>query len=238
MQRQPSAEPVSATKLKAVRTSEEGMQARIDVVRNFEELIQSDETIQYTLTPESMRDLDVSTALFFVFVCFVSLLGDFCYRFQFCTGISLTQMLHCSCHRSRAVPSPRSAPSSRSRPGRVKKHAGALPVVRLRSPGIARGRLLRRPGHRALGHTLCRMRTKLPATCPQGLPRTALLSQGRFLPSRRNRVARTGPRLETRGSPANPSPSSPSSSVRLVLPARASSHPSPSHRAYHLQVWP
>ncbi|KAK4144274.1 uncharacterized protein C8A04DRAFT_11640 [Dichotomopilus funicola] len=59
LQRQPSAEPVSATKLKAVRTSEEGMQARIDVVRNFEELIQSDETIQYTLTPESMRDLDL-----------------------------------------------------------------------------------------------------------------------------------------------------------------------------------
>jgi hypothetical protein len=51
----------SSTKLKAVRTSEEGMQARIDVVRNFEELIQSDQTIQYTLTPESMRDLEVST---------------------------------------------------------------------------------------------------------------------------------------------------------------------------------
>jgi hypothetical protein len=54
----------SSTKLKAVRTSEEGMQARIDVVRNFEELIQSDQTIQYTLTPESMRDLEVSTNLF------------------------------------------------------------------------------------------------------------------------------------------------------------------------------
>lgn len=52
----------SSTKLKAVRTSEEGMQARIDVVRNFEELIQSDQTIQYTLTPESMRDLEVSVA--------------------------------------------------------------------------------------------------------------------------------------------------------------------------------
>ncbi|KAK4149961.1 hypothetical protein C8A00DRAFT_37450 [Chaetomidium leptoderma] len=48
----------SSTKLKAVRTSEEGMQARIDVVRDFEELIQSDQTIQYTLTPESMRALD------------------------------------------------------------------------------------------------------------------------------------------------------------------------------------
>lgn len=37
-------------KFKPTRTSEE------DVVKNFEELIQSDETIQYTLTPQSMRD--------------------------------------------------------------------------------------------------------------------------------------------------------------------------------------
>ncbi|KAK4163633.1 hypothetical protein QBC43DRAFT_57807 [Cladorrhinum sp. PSN259] len=47
----------ASSKVKPVRTSEDGgMQARIDVVRNFEELIQSDQTIQYTLTPESMRD--------------------------------------------------------------------------------------------------------------------------------------------------------------------------------------
>ncbi|GAB1313820.1 hypothetical protein MFIFM68171_04030 [Madurella fahalii] len=56
-QQHPSGSP-SSTKIKAVRTSEEGMQARIDVVRDFEELIQSDQTIQYTLTPESMRDID------------------------------------------------------------------------------------------------------------------------------------------------------------------------------------
>lgn len=49
-----------SSKIKPVRTSEEGMQARIDVVRNFEELIQSDQTIQYTLTPENMRDTAVS----------------------------------------------------------------------------------------------------------------------------------------------------------------------------------
>ncbi|KAH6649694.1 hypothetical protein F5144DRAFT_479717 [Chaetomium tenue] len=55
---QASSDSPSSTKLKAVRTSEEGMQARIDVVRDFEELIQSDQTIQYTLTPESMRDLE------------------------------------------------------------------------------------------------------------------------------------------------------------------------------------
>jgi hypothetical protein len=50
----------SNNKLKAVRTPEESPVAtRADVARNFEELIQSDQTIQYTLTPESMRD-DVS----------------------------------------------------------------------------------------------------------------------------------------------------------------------------------
>lgn len=41
----------------AARSSEESVAtSRADVERNFEELIQSDETIQYTLTPQSMRD--------------------------------------------------------------------------------------------------------------------------------------------------------------------------------------
>jgi len=53
----------STTKLKPVRTSEETTRSRKDVARNFEELIQSDQTIQYTLTPENMRDIDVSPAL-------------------------------------------------------------------------------------------------------------------------------------------------------------------------------
>ncbi|KAK1783415.1 hypothetical protein QBC45DRAFT_87355 [Copromyces sp. CBS 386.78] len=51
----------SSNKLRPVRTSEEGSvaaQSREDVARNFEELIQSDQTIQFTLTPESMRDID------------------------------------------------------------------------------------------------------------------------------------------------------------------------------------
>ncbi|EAA29968.2 hypothetical protein GE21DRAFT_7041 [Neurospora crassa] len=51
----------STNKLRLVRTSEEGStagQSRQDVARNFEELIQSDQTIQFTLTPESMRDID------------------------------------------------------------------------------------------------------------------------------------------------------------------------------------
>ncbi|KAK3360315.1 hypothetical protein B0T25DRAFT_127289 [Lasiosphaeria hispida] len=49
----------STTRLKPVRTSEETTHSRDrDVARNFEELIQSDETIQYTLTPEGMRDMD------------------------------------------------------------------------------------------------------------------------------------------------------------------------------------
>ncbi|OIW28519.1 hypothetical protein CONLIGDRAFT_681473 [Coniochaeta ligniaria NRRL 30616] len=44
-------------RLKAVRTSEESPVAKkVDMARNFEDLIQSDETIQYTLTPESARD--------------------------------------------------------------------------------------------------------------------------------------------------------------------------------------
>lgn len=46
---------------KAVRTSEEHSPGHADsVARNFEELIQSNQTITYTLTPENMRELDVS----------------------------------------------------------------------------------------------------------------------------------------------------------------------------------
>jgi hypothetical protein len=54
-----SSSSASTSRLKPVRTSEETTRSRKDVVRNFEELIHSDETIQYTLTPESMRDIDV-----------------------------------------------------------------------------------------------------------------------------------------------------------------------------------
>lgn len=44
---------------KAKRASEESTSSRsVDVARNFEELIQSNETLQYTLTPENMRDID------------------------------------------------------------------------------------------------------------------------------------------------------------------------------------
>ncbi|KAJ4306071.1 hypothetical protein N0V88_000867 [Collariella sp. IMI 366227] len=59
---QPASGSPTSAKFKAVRTSEEDLQAQIDVVRNFEELIQSDQTIQFTLTPESMRDLDSRSA--------------------------------------------------------------------------------------------------------------------------------------------------------------------------------
>lgn len=53
------APPAAANKMKPVRTSEESTTMRPeDVARNFEELIQSDETIQFTLTPENMRDID------------------------------------------------------------------------------------------------------------------------------------------------------------------------------------
>lgn len=53
----------NGSRLKAVRTPDESpITNNGDTARNFEELIQSDETIQYTLTPSSARD-DVSGAL-------------------------------------------------------------------------------------------------------------------------------------------------------------------------------
>ncbi|OBR07792.1 hypothetical protein CH63R_09313 [Colletotrichum higginsianum IMI 349063] len=54
----------STNKIRAVRTSEDTKApGRVDnLARNFEELIQSDQTIQYTLTPESMRDLGANRA--------------------------------------------------------------------------------------------------------------------------------------------------------------------------------
>ncbi|KAF6814651.1 hypothetical protein CPLU01_14341 [Colletotrichum plurivorum] len=50
-------------KIRAVRTSEDSKASTHNLARNFEELIQSDQTIQFTLTPESMRDMDVSPTL-------------------------------------------------------------------------------------------------------------------------------------------------------------------------------
>jgi len=55
-------ESPSSTRFKAKRTSEDSNLSRpADMARNFEELIQSNATLQYTLTPENMRDIDVST---------------------------------------------------------------------------------------------------------------------------------------------------------------------------------
>ncbi|KAM0502056.1 hypothetical protein ACHAPB_004865 [Verticillium nonalfalfae] len=52
----------NAGKIRPLRTSEEskGSPRVENVARNFEELIQSDQTIQYTLTPENMRDVKPS----------------------------------------------------------------------------------------------------------------------------------------------------------------------------------
>ncbi|KAI0100139.1 hypothetical protein GGR51DRAFT_551644 [Nemania sp. FL0031] len=51
-------ESSSPARFKPKRTSEESSSNRsVDVARNFEELIQSNETLQYTLTPENMRDM-------------------------------------------------------------------------------------------------------------------------------------------------------------------------------------
>ncbi|KAK7423619.1 hypothetical protein QQZ08_008973 [Neonectria magnoliae] len=51
------------SRLKAVRTSEENASRSENVARNFEELIQSNQTITYTLTPENMRDMDHKRSL-------------------------------------------------------------------------------------------------------------------------------------------------------------------------------
>ncbi|KAG6165613.1 hypothetical protein E4U11_000262 [Claviceps purpurea] len=48
----------AGSRLKPVRTSEDGSSRSESVARNFEELIQSNQTITYTLTPETMRDVD------------------------------------------------------------------------------------------------------------------------------------------------------------------------------------
>jgi hypothetical protein len=50
-------------KLKAVRTSEDSVPSAIeDKSKSFEQLIRSDQTIQYTLTPANMRDISVCKA--------------------------------------------------------------------------------------------------------------------------------------------------------------------------------
>lgn len=57
----------ATTRMKATRTSEEHVPSHAEsVARNFEELIHSNQTITYTLTPENMRDMDVSVHGVFV----------------------------------------------------------------------------------------------------------------------------------------------------------------------------
>lgn len=54
------ASSVSSHKMRATRGSQDSTATRPEeLARNFEELIQSNETIQYTLTPENMRELEV-----------------------------------------------------------------------------------------------------------------------------------------------------------------------------------
>lgn len=56
----PSASSTSSHKVRGARGSQDSTATRPeDVARNFEDLIQSDETIQYTLTPETMREIEV-----------------------------------------------------------------------------------------------------------------------------------------------------------------------------------
>lgn len=55
-----SSSSTTSHKLKPVRTSEDsGPRAADDKSRSFEQLIRSDQTIQYTLTPQNMRNIEV-----------------------------------------------------------------------------------------------------------------------------------------------------------------------------------
>ncbi|KAI1271706.1 hypothetical protein F5Y07DRAFT_331875 [Xylaria sp. FL0933] len=56
--RQMQSEVPSPARFKPKRASEESSSRPVDVARDFEQLIQSNETLQYTLTPENMRDID------------------------------------------------------------------------------------------------------------------------------------------------------------------------------------
>lgn len=59
-----SGSSANGSRIKAVRTSEEHVTSHAEsVARNFEELIHSNQTITYTLTPENMRDMDVCISL-------------------------------------------------------------------------------------------------------------------------------------------------------------------------------
>ncbi|KAH6610817.1 hypothetical protein Trco_000837 [Trichoderma cornu-damae] len=52
-----------ASRFRAVRTTSDDTNRAESMARNFEELIQSNQTITYTLTPENMRDIDVKMPL-------------------------------------------------------------------------------------------------------------------------------------------------------------------------------
>jgi hypothetical protein len=52
----------SSSKLKVTRTSEDSMPSRGDKGQSFEQLMRSDQTIQYTLTPQNMREIEVCKA--------------------------------------------------------------------------------------------------------------------------------------------------------------------------------
>ncbi|KAG5969717.1 hypothetical protein E4U58_001149 [Claviceps cyperi] len=54
----PASVSSAGSRLQPVRMSEDGSSRSESVARNFEELIQSNQTITYTLTPETMRDVD------------------------------------------------------------------------------------------------------------------------------------------------------------------------------------
>jgi hypothetical protein len=178
----------SSTKLKPVRTSEEGVQARIDVVRDFEELIQSDETIQYTLTPESMRDLNVSTLSFPVLP--PRLVSP---------SLSTPNMWYIR-SLSRRGRLPLVAQLSRSRPGRARRYARTGPaLVRRRSPGMRPRQQRRRLARQDQARILSQRPTRPTRTSPPPRANMAVLYHDLSRPCRQNREPPTGLKPEMPG---------------------------------------
>jgi hypothetical protein len=179
----------SSTKLKPVRTSEEGVQARIDVVRDFEELIQSDETIQYTLTPESMRDLNVST-LFFAMVARPHLVSP-------CLNMPNMWYSRSLRRRGRLLSV---AQLSRSRRGRARRFARTGPaLVHLRSPGTRPSRQPRRLARQGQARILSRRHTRPTKASPPPQANMEVLYHDLSLPCRQNRAPPTGRKPEMPG---------------------------------------
>lgn len=208
-QQHPTGSPASTTKLKVVRTSEDGVQSRADLARDFEELIHSDQTIQYTLTPESMRNVDVSGLAFLD-------------RPLLRVGLVLTSdpTNHSLSQRGQLLLVSQPCPSSLGRAKRLARMV-FVPVPCQPPDRLIRWRRLQLPDR-----ILLRMRSVSTRTSPAVPASMAGLSRDPFRLCRRSLAPQMARRRGKRGCPASPSPNSPSSSGRLV-PAAAPRPPPP-----------